>query len=104
MVVRCDIELQVIESLAVCKLRGQLDVAAAREVFDKLTTELSPEHDVLVHLEEVERIDAAGVQLLLALRARAQGAKRNFRTSVTDGPVKRAIETAGAKALLEDHL
>ena len=81
-------------------IAGSADIAAAALLRERLLAVLTPERDVVVRLDALDRLDGAGVQLLLAAHALVTRAGRSFHVSAPGDVARRAIETAGATALL----
>jgi anti-anti-sigma regulatory factor len=84
-------------------MRGSADVAAAGSVRQAMVLAMTPGSDIVVHVDELSRLDGAGLQLLFAAKRQTERHGRTFTLIVGDGdgPARRAIETAGAHELLE---
>ena len=81
-------------------IRGAADVASARAIQEELASAVVPGRSVTVVLDEVERLDGAGLQLLFALKALVERGAGRFQVSVkAEGPAK-ALEAAGAMTAL----
>ena len=85
-------------------LRGSADVAAMGSLHKRLLDALPAGRDVEVHVEELEKLDGAGVQLLFATKRFVQQGEHKFSLVIGDGAARRAIETAGARAELEGEV
>jgi anti-anti-sigma factor len=96
---RCGVAVRETVTGVLLSLCGSADVGAARELKDAFTSALRPGQDVLVDLNEVERLDAAGLQLLIAVQAWVRARGGAFALALKDGPALRALEVAGALPL-----
>ncbi len=81
-------------------IHGAADVANARALRDELASLVPPGRDVVVVLDDVERLDGAGVQLLVALKAFVERGDGTFVVSATTAVPAKALETAGAATAL----
>jgi anti-anti-sigma factor len=81
-------------------IAGSADVATAAILKERLLVALASDRDVVVRLDGIERLDGAGVQLLLAAHALITRAGRSFAVPTLSDPALRALETAGATVLL----
>jgi anti-anti-sigma regulatory factor len=82
------------------RLEGYASAAFAQPLRAQLLAELVPGRDALVDLAAVERVDACGLQLLLAARAWTARHGGSLTVAVGDGPVRRMMATSGALSLL----
>ncbi|MCA9599528.1 MAG: STAS domain-containing protein [Myxococcales bacterium] len=82
-------------------LSGQADIARAWDLRAALTEALSASDDVILTLE-VERMDAAGVQLVIAAKrwVEARGGRASIETG--DGAARAALAAAGVLDLLDE--
>ncbi len=79
---------------------GCLDIASATELRDLLLSLLTPPRDVLVDLGAVERMDGAGLQILLAAKAHVERDGKSFAVGTPSEVAARAIAVSGADTLL----
>jgi hypothetical protein len=77
------------------ELAGSASIAFARELHAGLVSELLPDCDVVLRLD-VDRLDASGLQLVLAVRAWLEQQGRKLTVEVADGPALRALQTSAA--------
>lgn len=80
-------------------LKGAADIAAARELRDELVAAIVTGRDVVVNLDALDRIDGAGLQLLLAAKASVERGGHACSVVAEGGAARRAIELAGAQEL-----
>lgn len=80
-------------------LTGAADIAAARELRDELVAAIVTGRDVVVHVDALDRLDGAGLQLLLAAKASVERNGHAYSVVAEGGAARRAIELAGAEAL-----
>jgi len=78
---------------------GALDVASARAIQEELLRALLPALDVVVNLDRVERLDGAGVQLLLAAKTFVERKGHAFALSALGAAAKRSLESCGVASL-----
>ncbi|HVM09955.1 MAG TPA: STAS domain-containing protein [Acidimicrobiales bacterium] len=85
----------------VIRLRGPLTVRTAAVLRDVLVkVEQSGVPAVVVDLESVSHIDAAGIGVLLASRARLRKADRTLAVTTPQAPVRAALQITGASDLI----
>lgn len=101
MVERCEVSATDTESNVQLSFRGCADVAAARALHAKLVAILPRGRNVVLDVAALERLDGAGLQLLLAVKAVVEGDGMRCTVLPGEGPVRRAIEVAGAGDWLE---
>ncbi len=82
-------------------IRGTVDIAAVAALRQELLDAMTPHRNVVVFVDQVEKLDGAGVQLLFAAKRFTERRERTFTLVVGDGSARRAIETAGAGNELE---
>ena len=82
------------------RLEGYASAAFAQPLRAQLLAVLVPGRDALVDLTAVERVDACGLQLLLAARAWTARHGGSLTVTVGDGPVRGMLATSGALSLL----
>ena len=82
-------------------IRGTADVAAATELRDRLLAAIPVDRDVVLAIDELEKLDGAGVQILFAAKKLMERQHRTFTVVLGDGPARHALETAGAREQLE---
>lgn len=82
-------------------LRGAADVASASALQAKLREVLPKDKAFTLRLDELTRVDGAGLQLFVAVKASADGSGKTCKVVVGEGAAQRAAYTAGAQALLE---
>ncbi len=100
---RCNVDTIVTDGIVEIHLNGSADVAAARELQEALLQALPPEGDIAVRLEGIQRLDGAGLQLLLAVKAwAARSGRRLFLRGPSDVAL-RALQTSGAMSLLDSE-
>jgi anti-anti-sigma regulatory factor len=78
-------------------LVGSATIATARELRKRLLEELVPTCDASIALDRVTRMDAAGVQLLLAARGWLVRHGRDLTLVASEGPATRALQASGAR-------
>jgi anti-anti-sigma regulatory factor len=101
MTLRCDVLVRDgAEGELRLALRGAADIAAAQLLREQLLAVLSPERDVVLDLEELEKLDGAGAQLVFAVKAFVERAGRKFSLVAGSGAPRRALEDAGALVAL----
>lgn len=74
------------------RLRGELDLATADVVADRLTGLRRRGADVVLDLDELEFIDAAGVRVVLTAAEHARGDGAAFTVTRGSAPVRRLFE------------
>jgi anti-anti-sigma factor len=79
---------------------GFVDIASAATFKERLVAALTPACDVVVKLDALDKLDGAGLQLLLAAKAHVERAGHSFVIGSLGEVAQRAIETAGAAPLL----
>ncbi|MEZ4225382.1 MAG: STAS domain-containing protein [Polyangiaceae bacterium] len=84
-------------------LSGQADVARAWDLRAALAEALATVDNVVLSLE-VDRMDASGVQLVMAAKrwVEARGGSASIKTA--DGAARAALGAAGVLAVLDDDL
>lgn len=98
---RCEVEVIDSEASVEIVLRGAADVASASALHAKLREVLPKERDFTLRLDELTRVDGAGLQLFVAVKASTAGSGKTCTVVVGEGAAFRAAYTAGAQALLE---
>lgn len=98
---RCEVEAIDSGSSVEIVLRGAADVAGASALQARLREVLPKDKDFTLRLDELTRVDGAGLQLMVAVKASVAGSGRTCRVVVGEGAALRAVEAAGAQALLE---
>ncbi len=80
-------------------IRGVATIAVASSLHERLVEAMS-DRDVVVHADALEKMDAAGLQLLFAVKSDVE--KRGFKFALTaaGGAALAAIRIAGADVLL----
>jgi anti-anti-sigma factor len=81
------------------KLSGAADVSAAAHLKECLLRVMAADRDFVLNLDALERLDGAGLQVLLSAKAFAEHAGRSFRVEALGEAAARAFDTAGASAL-----
>jgi anti-anti-sigma regulatory factor len=79
---------------------GPAHVAVAREARARLLATIDLGRDAAIDLRSTPRLDAAGIQLLLAAAATLRRSGRQLWLIVGDGPVVDALRASGAMARL----
>jgi anti-anti-sigma factor len=99
---RVEVESRESEAGVVVAVRGSADVAAAGLLRELLLRALAPDRDVVLDLAGLERLDGAGLQILLAAKALVTRGGHSFSVSPLgdEDAATKAMETAGATALL----
>ena len=72
-----------------------LDVSSVTAVQNELATVLATARNVAVDLSAVERVDGAGLQLLVALKTYVEQAGGVFRLQASSSAVAQAVDVAG---------
>jgi anti-anti-sigma regulatory factor len=98
-VARCVVRTEEDASGITLVLSGMADIAAAKGLKSELVQRLVAGRDVTVRLE-LDRIDGAGLQLLLAASAWVQRHGGHFRMNVRGGAADGVVKAAGALAHL----
>lgn len=83
-------------NLVALKIRGALNVAVAEKLRVALLKALTPGASATLDLDEVDRLDTAGVQLLLAARTWVERHGGGFRLCSVSEVARRALSAAGA--------
>lgn len=84
-------------------VEGELDLATAPrfwKVVSRLVGELSPGTDLVVNLEGLEFLDAAGLGVIVRLRNRLDGGGNSLRLVAATPRIRRVFELAGLEGLL----
>ncbi len=76
-------------------LPNPLDVSNVTAVQNELATVLATARNVAVDLSAVERVDGAGLQLLVALKTYVEQAGGVFRLQAPSSAVTQAVDAAG---------
>lgn len=71
---------------------GHADRESSAELASSLVAMLSPERDIVARLDELESLDATGIQLLFAVKAFAENFGRRFSVIASRGPGRHAFE------------
>lgn len=77
-------------------LTGELVIPVATSLKNELVSLLEPGLDACVDLSGVERLDCAGLQLLLAGKARIESGGRSFSIVASNELVDGVLRTSGA--------
>jgi anti-anti-sigma factor len=81
---------------------GDIDIATGDVLSEQLDWALSRGFDeVLCDLREATFLDSTGIRILLSARQRCERRAIRFSISVADGPVHRALATAGVLEALQ---
>lgn len=78
---------------------GVVDVSRARELLDHAKACLVDSRDVVVRCDALERIDASGLQILLAMRCAVEASGGRLRLAGLPAPIAASLLRAGASAL-----
>ncbi len=98
---RCEVDAIDLGPSVEIVLRGAADVASASALQARLREVLPKDKNFTLRLGELTRVDGAGLQLFVAVKASVAGSGRTCTVVVGEGAALRAVETAGAQALLE---
>lgn len=96
---RFEVSSRTVDGIQRVTLGGAIDVASAEPLRNDLLTMLEQDLDVVVDLEGVERLDGAGLQLLIAARSLVAGKGRSLTLGTLGATAKRALETSGVSSL-----
>jgi anti-anti-sigma factor len=90
--VQVDIERR--EEIVVARIRGELDVASAPHMRERIGGAVpTTAQGLVVDFSELEFIDSSGVAMLFALARRLSGRRQQLRVVVpSGGPVARVLE------------
>ena len=98
-----DLRVEVVDSGSALELtiHGPATVAVANALQERLMEALlGADKDVVVNVDTVEKLDGAGLQLLFAIKASVERRGSSFALVASEGAALRAIQLAGADALL----
>jgi hypothetical protein len=84
------------DSVLDLQAQGLLSVGGARELQNRLLEALSPERDLSISIDADDRLDMAGLQLLLATQVWLSAHGRKLVISAAEGPALRALLASGA--------
>lgn len=79
-------------------LEGRLDIESASRFHELALQAVEAEGPVLVDWSRLEHLDAASAQVLLALRAELQLARREFATTTISAPLANSLRWCGILA------
>src|SRR5579859_5132796 len=82
-------------------VRGELDLAAAQQLWESLEPLLLPGVLVVLDGTEMTFLDSSGLRVLLQAHKRAETDGAVFRVVVPQSPVQRVLSLAGADAYLQ---
>jgi anti-anti-sigma regulatory factor len=99
---RCEVEAIDSGGSVEVILRGAADVASASALQARLREVLPKHKNFTLRLDELSRVDGAGLQLFVAVKASVAGSGRTCTVVLGQGAALRAVETVGAQALLEE--
>jgi anti-sigma B factor antagonist len=100
MTLRCEVDENEQTDGLELTLRGAADVAAARMLCERLVATLPVDRNVTIVLDELERLDGAGVQLLIAAKRFVENGGHACTVRANDGVARSAIALAGATDIL----
>lgn len=97
---RVEVEAREVGATLEITIRGAADIAAASYLRERLLAVLASDRDVVVRLDAVERLDGAGVQILLSAKSFVEHGGRTLVVTTAGEVALRAMESAGVLALL----
>jgi anti-anti-sigma factor len=98
-----EIDVEVVgDHVVQVRVEGELDLAGAPELEDRLKAEISAGNEVVLDLSKLAFIDCSGLRAILSAAHKARENGGNLRRTVALSPqVRRVIEFASARATLE---
>jgi anti-anti-sigma factor len=81
-------------------VEGMADLAAIQELHRELLAVLLADRPIVVHLDAVERLDGAGLQLLMAAKAQVEARGQSFKVAGASDSVRSTLQRVGAGVLL----
>jgi anti-sigma B factor antagonist len=96
---RVEVESRDAGSVQEISLRGAADLSTVAALKEQLLAALAPARDVVLRLDALDRLDGAGVQLLLATRVLVERAGHSFVLRAPGSVALRAMDTMGVTSL-----
>ncbi|MCB9496432.1 MAG: STAS domain-containing protein [Fibrobacteria bacterium] len=84
------------------RLSESLDISSVEEAKDKLLQLSNSSNSLELNLSGMERLDTAGIQLLLALRRRRENRNQTLRISHPSGEVAKILFRAGLSRIVDE--